>query len=40
LYRHGIQKFLEWLDQSDQRELLVRGALKRKAIVTALASGI
>lgn len=38
--RHGIQKFLEWLDQSDQRELLVRGALKRKAIATALASGI
>jgi hypothetical protein len=38
--RHGIQKFLEWLDQSDQRELLVRGAQKRKAIVAALASGI
>lgn len=38
--RHGIQKFLEWLDQSDQRELLVRGAQKRKAIVAALASEI
>jgi hypothetical protein len=37
--RHGIQKFLEWLDQSDQTELLVAGAHKRKAVVAALASG-
>jgi hypothetical protein len=37
--RHGIQKFLEWLDQADQTELLVGGALKRKAVVAALASG-
>ena len=37
LTRHGIQRFLEWLDESQQNIQLVKHAKKRKAVVAALA---
>jgi hypothetical protein len=36
--RHGVQRFLEWLDESEQAPELVRHAAKRKVVVKALAS--
>jgi hypothetical protein len=35
--RHGIQRFLDWLDESKQSTELVRHAKKRKAVVAVLA---
>jgi hypothetical protein len=35
--RHGVQRFLQWLDESDQDDQLVRHAAKRKVVITALA---
>lgn len=35
---HGVQRFLEWLDESEQAAELVRHAAKRKVVVKALAS--
>jgi hypothetical protein len=35
--RHGVQGFLQWLDESDQDVQLVRHAAKRKVVVAALA---
>ena len=35
--RHGVQRFLEWLDESEQAAELVRHAAKRKVVVEALA---
>jgi hypothetical protein len=35
--RHGVQRFLQWLDESDQDDQLIRHAAKRKVVVTALA---
>lgn len=35
--QHGVQRFLEWLDESEQAEALVRHAAKRKIVVGALA---
>jgi hypothetical protein len=35
--RHGVQRFLEWLDESEQASELKRHAAKRKVVVKALA---
>jgi hypothetical protein len=35
--RLGVQRFLEWLDESEQAAALIRHAAKRKTIVAALA---
>jgi hypothetical protein len=35
--RQGIQRFLEWLDESEQNTQLVTHAKKRKTVVAALA---
>ena len=35
--RNGVQAFLQWLDESDQDDQLVRHAAKRKVVVAALA---
>ncbi len=35
--RLGVQRFLEWLDESDQATKLVQHAVKRKLVVAALA---
>lgn len=35
--RHGVQRFLEWLDESEQAIELTRHAAKRKLVVKALA---
>ena len=34
---HGVQRFLQWLDESDPDDQLVLHAAKRKAVVAALA---
>ena len=36
--RLGVQRFLEWLDESEQAAALVRHAAKRKSVVGALAA--
>jgi hypothetical protein len=36
--RHGVQRFLGWLDESEQAAELVRHAAKRKVVVKVLAS--
>jgi hypothetical protein len=36
--RLGVQRFLEWLDESEQAAALVRHGAKRKSVVAALAA--
>ena len=36
--RLGVQRFLEWLDESEQAALLARHAARRKTVVGVLAA--